>query len=283
MIHLNQLQTSLINSLKNKVKSSNERLFICNNALKNLNPKSVLGRGYLIAFNSSGNILKSVKDVPNEKFRLTFHDGDTNVKKPISYSFLLSLFVGCGSVGIKKNYQTNYKISPGQLVKIEIPSKINRVECGEKSHEISIKENQKFFIYAESYFSKNKNIKCSGLVNGKKSFEVDVQVVQKDYPFETLRVNPKRVKLSKKDLNRVIKERKLLKRVYGNGDKSLLIDKSFVHPLQSKVTSSYGTRRLFNNVKKSQHLGIDYRAAVGVPIPSSNKGKVVSARNLLYG
>ena len=204
------------------------------------------------------------------------------LKKLISYSFLLSLFVGCGSVGIKKNYQTNYKISPGQLVKIEIPSKINRVECGEKSHDISIKENQKFFIYAESYFSKNKNIKCSGLVNGKKSFEVDVQVVQKDYPFETLRVNPKRVKLSKKDLNRVIKERKLLKRVYGNGDKSLLINKSFVHPLKSKITSFYGTRRLFNNVKKSQHLGIDYRAAVGVPIPSSNKGKVVLARNLFY-
>ena len=81
LIHLNQLQTSLMNVLKNKVKSSNDRLFICHNGLKNLNPKSVLGRGYLIAFNSSGNIIKSVEDVPNEKFRLTFHDGETNVKK----------------------------------------------------------------------------------------------------------------------------------------------------------------------------------------------------------
>ena len=48
------------------------------------------------------------------------------------------------------------------------------------------------------------------------------------------------------------------------------------------MTSVYGTRRLFNNVRKSQHLGIDYRAKVGVPIPSSNKGKVVLAQNLFY-
>ena len=81
LIHLNQLHTSLKKFLKIKLNLQTIDCFICNNSLKNLNPKSVLGRGYLIAFNSSGNILKSVKDVPNEKFRLTFHDGDTNVKK----------------------------------------------------------------------------------------------------------------------------------------------------------------------------------------------------------
>ena len=203
------------------------------------------------------------------------------LKKVINYSFLILLF-SCGSLDKEKKYQTYYTISPGQLVKVEIPFDVTEVSCEKRTYDISTKDNQKFFIYAESYFSKNKKINCDGLVNGKKAFEVSVQIVEKNYPFETLRVNPKRVKLSKKDLKRVIKERKILKEVYRNSDKSLLIDKGFIHPLQSKVTSFYGTRRLYNNVKKSQHLGIDYRAAVGVPIPSSNKGKVVLARNLFY-
>ena len=53
-----------------------------------------------------------------------------------------------------------------------------------------------------------------------------------------------------------------------------------MEPLKSKVTRSYEWRRMFNNVRKSQHLGIDFRAKTGVKIPVSNSGKIVLAEDL---
>ena len=39
---------------------------------------------------------------------------------------------------------------------------------------------------------------------------------------------------------------------------------------------------MFNNKKRSQHLGNDFRAAIGVPIPVSNRGRVVYVGNLFF-
>ena len=61
-----------------------------------------------------------------------------------------------------------------------------------------------------------------------------------------------------------------------------MFNEPFEVPLDSYITSHYGNRRLFNNKKRSQHLGNDFRAAVGVPIPVANKGKVVFTGNLFY-
>ena len=39
---------------------------------------------------------------------------------------------------------------------------------------------------------------------------------------------------------------------------------------------------MYNNIKKGQHLGIDFRAKVGKEIEVANNGKVVLARDLFY-
>ncbi|HEX3868623.1 MAG TPA: M23 family metallopeptidase [Gemmatimonadaceae bacterium] len=48
----------------------------------------------------------------------------------------------------------------------------------------------------------------------------------------------------------------------------------FLRPRDSKVTSRYGTGRVFNGRVSSSHLGIDYRGAVGEPIYAANRGIV---------
>jgi murein DD-endopeptidase MepM/ murein hydrolase activator NlpD len=52
--------------------------------------------------------------------------------------------------------------------------------------------------------------------------------------------------------------------------------------MTSLVTSLYGTKRVYNRQKKSQHLGIDYRAAIGDQVPATNAGKIVYAGDLFY-
>jgi murein DD-endopeptidase MepM/ murein hydrolase activator NlpD len=48
----------------------------------------------------------------------------------------------------------------------------------------------------------------------------------------------------------------------------------FLRPREAKVTSRFGTGRLFNGRVSSSHLGVDYRGAIGEPIHAANRGVV---------
>jgi murein DD-endopeptidase MepM/ murein hydrolase activator NlpD len=49
---------------------------------------------------------------------------------------------------------------------------------------------------------------------------------------------------------------------------------SFLRPRDTKVTSRFGSGRLFNGRVSSSHLGVDYRGALGEPIHAANRGVV---------
>jgi murein DD-endopeptidase MepM/ murein hydrolase activator NlpD len=103
-----------------------------------------------------------------------------------------------------------------------------------------------------------------------------------NYKKEKLNVAKGKVDLSQANLARVIRERKITKEVYSNSSKNFLFSEPFMRPLNSFITSHYGNQRLFNNKKRSQHLGNDFRAAVGVKIPVANRGRVVFVGDLFY-
>ena len=48
----------------------------------------------------------------------------------------------------------------------------------------------------------------------------------------------------------------------------------FRRPRQSRVTSQFGTGRMFNGTVASRHLGVDYQGAPGSPVFAANRGVV---------
>lgn len=153
---------------------------------------------------------------------------------------------------------------------------------GEKSekafYKILIQEKVAKAYIAESYFSLPTTRKC--FLKG----EHVLNLLVKPYAYKSEKLNvPKgKVDLSKKDLDRVIREKKITEKIYENSADTYLFDSEFRIPLSSYITSHYGNIRLFNNKKRSQHLGNDFRAAVGVPIPAANRGRVVFTGNLFF-
>jgi murein DD-endopeptidase MepM/ murein hydrolase activator NlpD len=152
------------------------------------------------------------------------------------------------------------------------------LDCNKKKVSFIVLNKKAKTLMGETYFSKLKPYKCH--YENKEVLSIKV----KDFPYksEKLNVNKSRVTLSKKNLARVIKEREIKRKIYLKSSSYFLFDEPFKTPLDSFITSHYGNRRLFNNKKRSQHLGNDFRAAVGVPIPVANKGKVVFTGNLFY-
>lgn len=112
-----------------------------------------------------------------------------------------------------------------------------------------------------------------------------INITVKKYPYreEFLKVPKKHVDLKPEDVKRWQGEVKKLKEVYSASilDRALFTT-PFERPLKSKVTSTYGNRRVFNNKKDSWHSGVDFRARTPTKIPSANRGKVVFVGDLFF-
>ncbi|MDA9793291.1 M23 family metallopeptidase [Bacteriovoracaceae bacterium] len=180
----------------------------------------------------------------------------------------------------------NITISPGKvrLITLDI-ARINtggKIKCHGKTFSYYTLANKTIFALRESYFSVQNSYKCFYEYQGQKYVILNVEVTPFSYPSERIRVNKKRVFLNTKDQARANIEQKMLNKIYAQGITFPLFKSAFKVPLKSKITSKYGMRRIFNEKKKTQHLGTDFRASIGVPIPVSNTGKVIFAGNLFY-
>jgi len=193
----------------------------------------------------------------------------------------------CGRGFISQSYTTR----PGEILIVQWNKKILKnilasskkkdliLHCGKKQFPIYESSDRYFSFYVESYFSKKRKRHC--LFHQQKI--LSIEVAKKVFPSEKLKVQPRKISPHKKDIPRIQKEQSELNRVYANSAKELFINgKNVMVPLDSKITSIYGIQRLYNKVKKGQHLGTDFRAPIGTPIPVMGKGKVVLAKSLFF-
>lgn len=117
----------------------------------------------------------------------------------------------------------------------------------------------------------------SGTTNIEK--EVSISVVKGTFPSEELKVKPGQVKLSKADESRNAKDMIAIRKVHSQVTLHRFWDRDPVMPIDSKVTSVYGTNRVFNGQMLSSHLGTDLRAKVPTKIKAPVGGLVAFARN----
>lgn len=116
------------------------------------------------------------------------------------------------------------------------------------------------------------------------TFEIKngVQVQSGVFPAETLRVPPRTIMPNARDKRQIARDRAFLKRAYASKLKTKFWDPPAVLPVESAVTSVYGTSRVYNGKKQNVHLGTDLRARTGTPLLIPLTGKVVVARRLFY-
>ncbi len=189
----------------------------------------------------------------------------------------------------KKTFQfqpLKLKINPGKVHFFRIPIAETdaslKLTCRDEKIEVFKKDNKIMGVILESYFSNLKSFECHIYIRNEKYLFAQVDVEYFKYPEERIKVDQKTIELSLKDQERVNREQLMLNKIYTEKSDGPYFFEPFISPLDSYVTSYYGKRRVFNNKKKSQHLGIDFRAQVGVPVPATNSGKVVYAGDLFF-
>jgi len=71
-------------------------------------------------------------------------------------------------------------------------------------------------------------------------------------------------------------------KIYHTVTNKSYLHSDFIFPMQSKITSAFGTARVYNGSLKGYHSGTDFRAKMGTPIVASNDGKVVLVKKRFY-
>lgn len=149
----------------------------------------------------------------------------------------------------------------------------------------SFKKDEYYALIPISYYKKPQKYKViiSYFKNDKKYFKsIKLNVIDGKYKSETIKVSKSIFKPSKQRVKRTKKEYEDAMRVYRSVSDKILWNEDFIYPIKSKITSAFGTKRVYNNELKSYHSGTDFRAKVGTPIVASNSGIVKIAQNRFY-
>lgn len=107
-------------------------------------------------------------------------------------------------------------------------------------------------------------------------------VARKEFPEQRLKVEDRYVSPDKVARRRIEKERARLDAIYAVTTTRPLPTGPFEPPVPGGPTSSFGTRRFFNDQPRSPHAGLDLEAASGTSVKAAGDGTVVLADDLYF-
>jgi hypothetical protein len=121
------------------------------------------------------------------------------------------------------------------------------------------------------------------LIDGTRLSErLSLRVAPRNFPATRLRVAPRYTAPDQATLRRVRIEREWVRAALAVRTETPLWRGAFIRPLEGVTTSPYGQRRMFNDVMRSQHTGLDIDGDTGDPVVAANSGRVILSRDLFY-
>ncbi len=109
--------------------------------------------------------------------------------------------------------------------------------------------------------------------------KLPLKISAANFTKEHIKLKPKKYKISQDKTNRK-KENRLIGTKFKTISKSKKFSGSFVWPVKGRISSEYGTQRVYNNKPGWSHSGIDIAANRGTPIKAAQSGTVILAKNL---
>ena len=120
-------------------------------------------------------------------------------------------------------------------------------------------------------------------IDGKENtFRRSVQIVPKDYPKQELTLPKKMVTPPTDVYDKIKADRVETTKAKGTVSAQRNWRLPFQRPVEGKITSLYGLRRILNGKPKNPHRGLDFRSPMGNPIKSTADGIVILVGDHYY-
>ncbi len=135
-----------------------------------------------------------------------------------------------------------------------------------------------------------------GLSSGTRVFEAIIQakngqteVLKQEFPLQPREFPVKKLWVREEYVTppaavqeRIKWEAELLQTIWSVVTPQWLAEGEFILPHLGEMAPNFGERRIYNNVPRSPHSGVDISAPAGDPVRASNTGRVVLARDLYF-
>jgi len=144
-------------------------------------------------------------------------------------------------------------------------------------------KNNKFYVlYGLSYHLKTEqhNFEIKNQ-DGAVLREIGINIVQKNFRTQKIKVNKKYTKPTDEILKKIKKDRiKLVKarKIWFENNP----DMEFILPVKGITTGIFGTKRFYNGIEGNYHNGFDIAADTGTPIVAPSSGKITLTGNFFY-
>jgi murein DD-endopeptidase MepM/ murein hydrolase activator NlpD len=112
--------------------------------------------------------------------------------------------------------------------------------------------------------------------------EKEFPFLAKEFPVKKLSVEERFVTPPPEAQARIEREAELLEYIYSLKTTKWLADGKFIVPHNGEMAPNFGERRIYNNVPRATHAGVDVKAPYGSPVRAANAGRVVLARDLYF-
>jgi murein DD-endopeptidase MepM/ murein hydrolase activator NlpD len=112
--------------------------------------------------------------------------------------------------------------------------------------------------------------------------EKELSFSAREFPVKKLWVKEKYVTPPPEVQARIEWEAELLQSICSIVTSQWLGDGKFILPHDGDVAPNFGEKRIYNNVPRSTHSGVDISAPYGSPVRAANSGKAVLARELYF-
>jgi len=110
----------------------------------------------------------------------------------------------------------------------------------------------------------------------------EIPVTAKEFAVRKLWVDEKFVTPPLWARERIKIEAEILSYIYSIQTLRWLGEGEFILPTSDDIVPNFGEKRIFNNIPRSSHSGVDISSPYGTAVKASNSGKVVLAKELYF-
>ena len=154
----------------------------------------------------------------------------------------------------------------GGIITGRVESKDQVITIDDKR--IRVSEDGDFIFAFGRKFKESITISVNGI---NKKYEIK----DKKYKKEIIRGLPSRkVEPNKEDIKKIKSDQKKIKLVKRVGETKKLFDKTFLIPVDGRISGVYGSQRILNSKPRSTHKGIDIAAPKGTKIYAPSTGRI---------